>query len=66
MLPEDLGGRLPPFNHKEWMETMLSCEAQFAEDNKYGLLDMTIPAKSQKKMDATESLGGTFRKLNVD
>ena len=45
---------------------MLACEAQFVEENKYGLVDMTIPAKGQKKQDATEALGGTFRKLNVD
>ena len=36
------------------------------EDNKFGLVDMTIPAKQEKKQDAMESLGGTFRKLNVD
>ena len=51
---------------QEWKEKLLECEAQFAEENKYGLLDMTIPAKQEKKQDAMESLGGTFRKLNVD
>ena len=45
---------------------MFECEAHFAEDNKFGLLDLTIPAKTQKNQDATEALGGTFRKLNVD
>ena len=51
---------------QEWKEKLLACEAQFAEENKFGLLDMTIPAKQAKKQDATESLGGTFRKLNVN
>ena len=44
----------------------MACEAQFVEENKFGLVDMTIPAKQEKKQDATESLGGTFRRLNVD
>lgn len=45
---------------------MLASEAQFMEDNKYGMLDMTVESKSSKKQDATESLGGTFRKLDVN
>ena len=51
---------------QEWKEKLLACEAQFVEENKFGLVDMTIPAKQEKKRDAMESLGGTFRKLNVD
>lgn len=48
------------------MEKLLSCEAQFADENKFGFLDMTIPANPKTGQDATESLGGTFRRLNVD
>lgn len=66
MLPEDFGGKLPKYSNKEWADKMLACEAQFAEENKFGMLDMTIPAKPKNTMDATESLGGTFKKLNVD
>nr|KAG5698893.1 hypothetical protein BaRGS_006787 [Batillaria attramentaria] len=66
MLPEDYGGKLPPFSNKDWVEKLLACEAEFKEENKYGMLDMTLPSKPQNKMDATEGLGGTFRKLNVD
>ncbi|KAK7091457.1 alpha-tocopherol transfer protein-like [Littorina saxatilis] len=66
ILPEDFEGSLPKYSNADWCEKLLACEGQFVEENKYGLLDMTIPAKQQKKADATESLGGTFRKLNVD
>ncbi|XP_076456647.1 alpha-tocopherol transfer protein-like isoform X2 [Babylonia areolata] len=66
ILPEDLGGTLPPFSNNEMVAEMLACEQQFAEENKFGMVDLTIPAKEQKKADATEALGGTFRKLNVD
>lgn len=48
------------------MEKLVSCEAQFADENKYGFLDMTISANPKTGQDATESLGGTFRRLNVD
>ncbi|KAL8558746.1 hypothetical protein ACOMHN_043690 [Nucella lapillus] len=51
---------------QEWITFMTGCEEQFVEDNKLGIVDLTIPAKGQKKADATEALGGTFRKLNVD
>ncbi|XP_076456649.1 alpha-tocopherol transfer protein-like [Babylonia areolata] len=66
MLPEDLGGALPPFTAEDWIAKMMACEQQFVEENKFGMVDLTIPAKEQKKADATEALGGTFRKLNVD
>lgn len=66
ILPEELGGTQPAFCAQEWIDKMTVCEDQFVEENKFGIVDMTIPAKQQKKADATESLGGTFRKLNVD
>lgn len=66
ILPADFGGRLPTYSNTEWKDLLLSCDAQFAEEFKYGLMDMTIPAKEAKKQDATESLGGTFRKLNIN
>ena len=45
---------------------MLACEAQFVADQKFGIVDLTVQSKSSNKQDATEALGGTFRKLNVD
>ncbi|XP_076452323.1 alpha-tocopherol transfer protein-like [Babylonia areolata] len=66
ILPEELGCTQPPFSNDEMVAEMLACEQQFVEENKFGIVDMTIPAKEQKKADATEALGGTFRKLNVD
>ncbi|XP_025088912.1 alpha-tocopherol transfer protein-like [Pomacea canaliculata] len=66
ILPVDYGGKLPPLSSKQWMEKLVSCEAHFADENKFGFLDMTIPANPKTGQDATESLGGTFRRLNVD
>ena len=43
----------------------MSCDSEFDEDAKYGLVDGTIDPGHDKE-DAMEQMTGTYRKLNVD
>ncbi|XP_041360760.1 alpha-tocopherol transfer protein-like isoform X1 [Gigantopelta aegis] len=65
-LPEEYGGKAPPFSNKSWADMLLNCEAEFEEDMKYGMVDMTLKTSTKGKVDATDSLPGSFKKLNVD
>lgn len=35
-LPEDYGGKAPPFSNEDWKNTLLACDAEFDEEAKYG------------------------------
>ncbi|KAJ8321948.1 hypothetical protein KUTeg_000419 [Tegillarca granosa] len=63
-LPEEYGGKQPPFSTKDWEETILKCDAEFDEEAKYGLLNFGAPA-SLNKEDAMEGTIGSFKKLNA-
>ncbi|KAL5014872.1 hypothetical protein ScPMuIL_009142 [Solemya velum] len=62
-LPEEYGGKGPPWSNKVWAEKLLKCDADFDADSKYGLVG-NKPVQSTNKSDAMESLSGTFRKLD--
>ena len=51
---------------QEWNEILQSCEGEFDEDAKYGILDGSENVKKEKNQDAMECLVGSYRKLDVD
>ncbi|XP_048727428.2 alpha-tocopherol transfer protein-like isoform X1 [Ostrea edulis] len=64
-LPEDYGGKAPPYSNTDWMQEILLCEAEFNEEAKYGLTSgSTINQKSGQ--DAMECVMGSYRKLSVE
>ncbi|XP_022291415.1 alpha-tocopherol transfer protein-like isoform X2 [Crassostrea virginica] len=64
-LPEEYGGKAPPFSNKDWMEELLKCDAEFDEEAKYGLVSGS--SLNQKGgNDAMECVMGSYRKLSVD
>ncbi|XP_061183887.1 alpha-tocopherol transfer protein-like [Saccostrea echinata] len=64
-LPEEYGGKAPPYSNKEWMEELLKCDAEFDEEAKYGFVSgSTIDQKLGQ--DAMECVMGSYRKLSVD
>ncbi|BFZ21412.1 hypothetical protein BsWGS_24451 [Bradybaena similaris] len=67
-LPTDLGGKLPLYSCKEFINTLSASDAQFEEDNKFGFVKMNVDSvKSVSRSgDADmQGLGGTFKKLEI-
>lgn len=54
------------FYHKDWIQTMLTCNEEMEEESKYGFVDYTMGRDVRKQQDAINTMAGTFRKLNVD
>lgn len=51
-LPEDFGGKAPPYSNEDWMNNLLACDAEFDAEAKNGIV----------KPSAKEG-SGTYRKL---
>nr|XP_034326775.1 alpha-tocopherol transfer protein-like [Crassostrea gigas] len=64
-LPEEYGGKAPPFSNKDWMEELLKCDAEFDDEAKYGLVSGSS-VDQKPGQDAMECVMGSYRKLSVD
>ncbi|KAK3602096.1 hypothetical protein CHS0354_029519 [Potamilus streckersoni] len=63
-LPEEYGGKKPPFSNKEWADCLLSCDTQFDAEAKHGLI-INTPLQTKQKEDAVDGVVGSFRKLET-
>ncbi|BFZ11131.1 hypothetical protein BsWGS_14170 [Bradybaena similaris] len=71
LLPKAYGGNAPDVTATTWSDVILKCDKQFEEDFKFGFVDMTVGCTHEAESEsfgsvATDSLVGTFKKLNVD
>ncbi|XP_060583034.1 alpha-tocopherol transfer protein-like [Ruditapes philippinarum] len=56
-LPEEYGGKAPPFSNEDWTNTLLACEEEFIEEEKYGVVKSTsMKEESPPKQDTDNVL----------
>uniref|UniRef100_A0AAT9H830 Alpha-tocopherol transfer protein n=1 Tax=Ambigolimax valentianus TaxID=1338344 RepID=A0AAT9H830_9EUPU len=71
LLPLAYGGSAPDITNTTWSTVILQCDKQFEEDFKFGFVDMKVgPDRGGDSESrggvATDSLVGTFKKLQTD
>ncbi|KAK3602090.1 hypothetical protein CHS0354_029513 [Potamilus streckersoni] len=63
-LPVDYGGKQPCYSNKDWAQKLLSCDAQFDMEAKYGLVSSQLLESHKRVKDSDLCVVGSYRKLD--
>lgn len=63
-LPEDYGGKAPPYSNQDWAKILQDSDAEFDAEAKYGLIKSSGLKESSSNV-TVDCLAGTYKKLDI-